>query len=207
MVGGPSIVFTRNSVVDETFIRKSTKLCKSIVGIGASQLYPCSMCKPMPIGLYTRWNYDSESQKFLPRQSKTRYFENMILSYFQQIRPACKIDSKVTTGRQKKIDCFSVDGICNLCNTLWSNGLLFPLLSMSRRSPVIDWQRNYKKDKKEGTRPNAQRIYTTETIPIYWNVGVQLVGIIPNRCHSKNLSSNKFPLSATSQRRTAHARD
>ena len=27
-VGGPSIVFTRKAVVDETLIRKSTNLCK-----------------------------------------------------------------------------------------------------------------------------------------------------------------------------------
>ena len=32
-VGGPSIVFTRKAVVDETFIRKTTNLCKSIVEI------------------------------------------------------------------------------------------------------------------------------------------------------------------------------
>ena len=38
MVGGPSIVFTRKAVVDETFIRKSSNLCKAIVGIDASQL-------------------------------------------------------------------------------------------------------------------------------------------------------------------------
>ena len=44
VVGGPSIVFTRKAVVDETFFRKSTNLCKSIVGIDASQLYPYSMC-------------------------------------------------------------------------------------------------------------------------------------------------------------------
>ena len=70
MVGGLSIVFTRKAVVGENFIRKSTNLCKSIVGIDASQLYPYSMCQPMPTGLYTRWNYDSESQKFMPRQNK-----------------------------------------------------------------------------------------------------------------------------------------
>ena len=51
MVGGPSIVFTRKAVVDETFIRKSENICKSIVGIDASQLYPYSMCQPMPTGL------------------------------------------------------------------------------------------------------------------------------------------------------------
>ena len=38
VVGGPSIVFTRKAVVDETFIRKLTILCKTSVGIDASQL-------------------------------------------------------------------------------------------------------------------------------------------------------------------------
>ena len=38
--GGPSIVFTRKAVVDETFVLKSANICKSIVGIDASQLYP-----------------------------------------------------------------------------------------------------------------------------------------------------------------------
>ena len=65
MVGGPSIVFTRKAVVGETFIRKSSNLCKSIVGIGASQLYPYWMCQPMPTGLYSRWEYDSENQENL----------------------------------------------------------------------------------------------------------------------------------------------
>ena len=51
VVGGPSIVFTRKAVVDEIFIRKSTNICKSIVGLDASQLYPYSMCQPMPTGL------------------------------------------------------------------------------------------------------------------------------------------------------------
>ena len=86
MVGAPSIVFTRKAVVDETFIRKSTNLCKSIVGIDASQLYPYSMCQPMPTGLYTRWNYDSESQKFMARQNKTRSFENMVLVFYKLVR-------------------------------------------------------------------------------------------------------------------------
>ena len=54
VVGGPSIVFTRKAVVDETFIRKSANIFKSVVGIGARQLYPYSMCQPLPTGLYTR---------------------------------------------------------------------------------------------------------------------------------------------------------
>ena len=54
MVGGPSVVFTRKSVVDETFIRNSRSFCQSIVSIDASQLYPYSTCQPMPTGLYTQ---------------------------------------------------------------------------------------------------------------------------------------------------------
>ena len=119
MVGGPSVVFTRKAVVDETFLRKSSKLCKSIVGIDASQLYPYSMCQPMPTGSYRRGEYDSETKRFTARQNKSRSFENMVLSYFQQSRPDCKIESNVTTGRQKKIDCFSVDGICYHCNAVF----------------------------------------------------------------------------------------
>ena len=96
MVGGPSIVFTRKAVVDETFIRKSGNICKSIVGIDASQLYPYSMCQPMPTGLYTRWEYDTESNRFKPQQNKSRSFENMVMSYFQRQRPDCKIESFYT---------------------------------------------------------------------------------------------------------------
>ena len=118
MVGGPFIIFTRKAVVVKTFIRKSSNLCKSIVGIDASQLYSHSRCQPMPTGLYTRWEYDSETKRFTARQNRSRFFENMVMSYFQQSRPECKIESNVTTGRQKKIDCFSVDGICYHRNTV-----------------------------------------------------------------------------------------
>ena len=119
VVGGPSFIFTRKAVVDETFIRKSTNLCKSIVGIDASQLYPYSMCQNKPTGLYTRWDFDSETSRFIPRQNKTRSFEIIVMFYFQRTRPECKIESFFTTDRQKKIDCFSVDGFCYPCNTVF----------------------------------------------------------------------------------------
>ena len=62
MTGGPSIVFTRKAIVDKTFIRRSNNICKTIVGIDASQLYPFSMCQAMPTGLYTRCEFDSDLQ-------------------------------------------------------------------------------------------------------------------------------------------------
>ena len=119
MTGGPSIVFTRKAIVDQTYIRNTENICKSIVGIAASQLYPFSMCQEMPTGLYTRWEFDSDSQKFKARQNKSRKFENMVMSYLQSQRPNCTIESYYTTGTQKKIDCFNVDGFCAHCKTIF----------------------------------------------------------------------------------------
>ena len=42
----------------------------------------------------------------------------MVMSYYQRIRPACKIVSFYTTGTQKKINSFDVDGFCEHCNTV-----------------------------------------------------------------------------------------
>ena len=156
VVGGPSIVFTRKAVVDETFIRKSTNICNSIVGIDASQLYPYSMCQPMPTGLYTRWDFNSETSRFTPQQNKTRIFENMVMSYFQLTRPECEIESFFTTGRQKKIDCFSVDGFCFHCNTVFETMACFyhfclcqkPRLSLTEE----DIQRGSKKRELDALR-------------------------------------------------------
>ena len=82
MVGGPSIVFTRKALVDETSIRNSGKICKANVGMDASQLCPFSMCQPMPRGLYTRWEYDTESNRLKNQKNKPRNFENMVMAYF-----------------------------------------------------------------------------------------------------------------------------
>ena len=120
MAGCPSIVFTRKAVVDKTFIRRSNNICKAIVGIDASQLYPFSMCQAMPTGLYTRWEFDSDLQKFKARQNKIRNFGNMVMSFYQATRPECTIESFYTTGKQKKIDSFTVDGIGGHCQTIFT---------------------------------------------------------------------------------------
>ena len=119
MVGGHSIVFTRKSVVHETFIRNSRNICISIVGIDASELYPYSMCQPIPTGLCTRWEYDTETNRFKTQQSKYRNFDNLVISYFQRQRLNCKIESFYTTRTQKKIECFKVDSFCAHFNTVF----------------------------------------------------------------------------------------
>ena len=155
VVGAPSIVFTRKAVV-ETLIRKFTNICKSIVGIDASQLYPYLMCQPMPTGLYTRWDFDSETRRFTPQQNKTRSFENIVMSYFQQTRPGCEIESFITTSRHKKIDCFSVDGFCSHCNTVFeAMGCFYHFCPCQELRPFLneeDIQRGSKKRELDALR-------------------------------------------------------
>ena len=76
----PSKVFTRETVVDETPIRKATKFCKSNVGKDTSRLHPYSMCETLPTGLFTRYNFDEDLRKFKPRWNKSRNFHCMGLS-------------------------------------------------------------------------------------------------------------------------------
>ena len=94
-------------------------MCKSIVGIDASQLYPFSMCQEMQTGLYKRWEFVTEMQKAKARHNQTRNFENMVMSFYQEKRTECEIESFFTSGKQKKIDCFNVDGYCEHCKTVF----------------------------------------------------------------------------------------
>ena len=162
VVGGPTIVFTREAVVNETFVRKSTNICKSIVGIDASQLYPYSMCQPMPTGLYTGWDLDSQTSRFTPRQNKTRRFENMVISYFQPTRPECELESFFTTGRQKKTDCFSVDGFCSQCNTVFeAMGCFYHFCPCQELRPSLT-EEDIQRGSKKGELDALRRYYIQE---------------------------------------------
>ena len=102
LTGGPSILFTRCAKVGETEIRESENVCKSIVGIDASQLYPFSMTKEMPTGPYTKWEYNAETEKFHPNMNWRNYFEQQVMDYFQQVHPNCKIQTQFTHKKPKE---------------------------------------------------------------------------------------------------------
>ena len=122
VVGGPSIVFTRKAVVDETFILRPTSLCESIVGINASHLYTYSISQPLPTGIYALWALDPETSWFASPQNKTHGFESMVTSYFQQKRPQWKTEIFYTTRIQKKMTVSMLMGfflIATLCLRPW----------------------------------------------------------------------------------------
>ena len=136
VVCGPSIVFTRKAVVDETFIRKSSNICKSIVRNDASQLYSYSMCQPMPTGHSTRWDIDSETSRFTPRQNQTRSFENMVMSYFQRENLIVKMRAFTLQADGRKLIDLVLMGfvlIAKLCLKQWN---VFIIFSLSRAPPI-----------------------------------------------------------------------
>ena len=77
------------------------------------------MCQEMPAGFYTRWEYDSEAGQFKAIENKTRNFENMVMSFYHELRPEHKIESFYTTGKQENFDCFHYDGYCDHCKTVF----------------------------------------------------------------------------------------
>ena len=119
LTGGPSIIFTRYAKVDTTFIGRSQNICKAIVGIDASQLYPYSMTKSMPSGSYTKWEWSDSTEKFHPRRNTKSFFELMVTSYLQGTRPDCSIQTQFTHGKQKQFGPFFVDGYCAHCQTVF----------------------------------------------------------------------------------------
>ena len=84
----------------------------------------------------------------------------MLLSYFQRTWPASRIERNVITGRQKKIDCCSIDGLCTHCNTFWTYGMLLSQLSLSRSWTVFNWCQ--KRGKKKRQQDEVRRDYTQQ---------------------------------------------
>ena len=96
-----------------------------------SQLYPYSLCQPMPIGFVKRWDFDPQTSKVTPPQNKIGSFENKVMSYFQRTRPDCIIENFSETCRQMQIDCFNFDGfflIATLCSKQFAAFATFVLV-------------------------------------------------------------------------------
>ena len=117
LTGGPSIIFNRYAKAGLTKMENSENVCKSIIGIDATQLYPFSMMQDMPTSHYVKWEFSEESSKFHPRRNAKCRFEQMVLEFYQRKNPHCFFQSQFN-GRQKKFGRFSVDGYCAHCLTV-----------------------------------------------------------------------------------------
>ena len=65
----------------------------------------------------------------------------MVMSFYQELRPECKIQSFYTTGKQKKIDCFHVDSYCDHCKTVFeAMGCYYHFCSCQETRPSLSEQ-------------------------------------------------------------------
>ena len=139
VVGSPTVVFTRKALVDETFIRKSTNKCKSIVGIDASQLYPYTMCQPMPTGLYTRWDIDSETSRFTPRQNKPVTLKIWPCLTFNKQDLIVKLRASTLQADRRKLTASVLMGFlltAILCSKQWVAFITFVPVKSSAHLPL-----------------------------------------------------------------------
>ena len=117
------------------------------------------MCQAMPTGLYTRWELDSESGKFKPRQNKTRNFENMVVSYFQRGRPQLKW--KVSTRRvhRKKLMhsvLMAFLDTVTLCLKLWDNIII---IAHVKKLVLLSLRKSFSEAEKEKARQTTKTIH------------------------------------------------
>ena len=155
LTGRPSIIFTRYAKVGETKIRESENMCKSIVGIDASQLYPFSMTKDMPTGLYTKWEFNEDTSKFYPKRNWRSFFEQQVIDYMQTTRPQCTIQSQFSHKKQKKNGSYFVDGFCSHCNTVFeAMGCYFHFCRCQEQKPLLfeDIEKGLKKRERDNDR-------------------------------------------------------
>ena len=158
---GPSLVLTRKAVVDQTYTRNSSNVCKTIVGIDGidySQLCQFSMCEEMPTELYTGWQFDCNTEPFKNRKSRTKVFESIVLSFFHKLRPECK------TGKQKNIDCFNNDGYCDHFKTVFKAiDCYYHFCSYQKTLPSLSDQDTEKRNNKR-EMDDLKREYVREKV-------------------------------------------
>ena len=60
------------------------------------------------------------------------------MSFYQETRPACKIESFFTSGNEKKINCFNGDGFCDQCRTVFeAMGCYYHFCSRQEARPSL----------------------------------------------------------------------
>ena len=111
LTGCPSINSTRYVKVGSSRIKNSFSMCKTKVGIDTSRLYPFSIKKYMPTGVYTKWELRENTGLFHHR-SKKNYLDCIVLKYFQKQKPHCFLQTQFNQKSQKRISVYLVDGVC-----------------------------------------------------------------------------------------------
>lgn len=116
LTGGPSTIFHRFHEVGKTFIRNNpNKPTGKIVGYDSNALYLWAIDQEMPTGPFVRRRVEDG---FKPKKRDRFMLMYDWLDYIAQ-RQRLRIQHKLNTGKEKKIDHYPVDGYDESSNTVF----------------------------------------------------------------------------------------
>ena len=112
------------------------------VGIDASQLYTYLMSQPLPNGLCTRWDVDSETSRLTPRHDETRSWGNTVMSYFQRRKPgqAVKLKASRQQADRRKMTAAVVMHFVHIATLSLKLWFAFTILSLSISASIAHWR-------------------------------------------------------------------
>ena len=114
--GGPSIVFHRKLIRNETPIRGNWEfLVKKIYGYDANSLYNWSISQDMPTGAFV---YRDSDNDFIPEKQERYTLMYAWLHYLEE-KNDIKITTKLNMGGEKPVDNYLIDGWERESNTLY----------------------------------------------------------------------------------------
>ena len=148
MTAESSIVFTRKALVDETYIRNSSNVCKSIVVNQCVKICQQDCTRDGSLTLKCRNSrldiIELTTLRILSCLSIKNQDQNVKLKVF------------FTSGKQKKIDCFNIDGYCDQCKTVFeAMGCYYHFCSCQDARPSLteqDIERGNKKREMDDMR-------------------------------------------------------
>ena len=122
IVGGPSIVFCRKQISNETILRETedgTQLCRKILGVDANALYLWSICQDMPTGYPKRWKIEESSDlKFVSPSHLSRASVGWL--EYQSAKRREFIHHRLNEGEHRiGQHSIPVDGMCFKSNTVY----------------------------------------------------------------------------------------
>ena len=152
----------------------------------------------MPRRLHARYEYDAARQKMKPLQNKSRKFEKMVMSFFQRIKPDCRIENFSTTGTQRKIDYFNADEFCGHCNRVFeAMGCVYHYCLCQKSWSTLTEDDIQRGTKKEGNERNAETVYRGERLQCFRKVGMWMVETRQHWCVSEGTLERLIPIQAS----------
>ena len=178
--------FTRRVFLYETLVRYSSIKCKVVVWLESSPFHTFSNCHAKPIGLYRRWDFESEAGKGKPYQRNRKILEGMVILYFQRVRPQYKAENLTQRAQRKKRICQCWWFLClvQVCLKLRDVIIVF---TKSRSLSFFEWRKipTWRKKQRAGR--------STETV--YWKKKF-VMPLSGTSLNDGNLASQKTLLSS-----------